>query len=275
MLILAGIAARLRDRSGFTLVETLVAMVTGIIVTGALFMILEISVRQSSRLSNVAQATQVSRVAMTHVVDELRSACLSSGFSPVIGGEAEKGSTANKLMFVNGYDEKLSKAEEPPAELPAAGIHKDVIEYNEKTEQLVDKTYVASTNTPVETAEKYTFAVTPSSTVTLATNVKRIEEGGETKPIFQYLAYNTASSSGTSSAASTINEKTPLTAPLTEASAKQAASVVVRFRTAPYSKEVRLNATPEKGTFADQTSQTIFALSAPNSETTITAAPCE
>ena len=59
-------------------------MVTGIIVTGALFAILEVSTRQSSRLSNVAQATQVSRNAMTKIVDQLRSACLSTNFTPVI-----------------------------------------------------------------------------------------------------------------------------------------------------------------------------------------------
>jgi Tfp pilus assembly protein PilW len=277
MLIFARLLARARDRSGFTLIETLVAMVTGVIVTGALFAILEVSVRQSSRLSGVAQATQVSRTAMTHVVDELRSGCLSSGFTPVIGGaEVAKASTASRLVFVNGYDEKTSKVEEPPAELPAAGIHKDVIEYNEGTKQLIDKTYIATSNTPAETAEKYTFNANPSSTVKLADNVTPVEEEGKTKPIFEYLSYNTASSSGTNEAATTLNEKEPLTAtPLTEANAKNAASVIVRFRTAPPTKEIRQNATPEKNTFADQTSQTIFAFSAPNSETTIVAGPCE
>ena len=150
MLIIARLLARARDRSGFTLVETIVAMVTGVIVTGALFAILEVSTRQSAHLSNVSQATQISRNAMTKVVDQLRSACLSSGFTPVI----EK-STPNKLVFVNGYDEKTSKGEEPPAELPASGIHKDVIEYNEKTKVLEDKTYVATSNTPTEKPEKY------------------------------------------------------------------------------------------------------------------------
>jgi type II secretory pathway pseudopilin PulG len=274
MLILAGLLARVRDRSGFTLIETIVAMVTGIIVTGALFAILEISVRQSSRLSGVAQATQVSRTAMTHIVDELRSACLSTNFTPVIstGSEATSAGT-RKLVFVNGYDEKTSKGEEPPAELPASGIHKDVIEYNEAKQQLIDKTYIATSNTPTETAEKYSFGGSPASTVILAEKVKPIEEKA---PVFEYYAYGTELHTGATEAASTLETK-PLTASpfLPESEAPKAASVVVRFLTAPQTKETRLNATPEKNTFAEQTSQTIFTLGAPNSESTISAAPCE
>ncbi|HXB16608.1 MAG TPA: type II secretion system protein [Solirubrobacteraceae bacterium] len=267
---------RLRDRRGFTLVEVLVAMVTGVIVTGALFAILEYSVRQGARLSAVAQATQVSRTAMTHVVDELRSACLSSGFTPIIAnGESAKSSTPSKLIFVNGYDEKTEKEKEPPAELPANGIHKDVIEYNEATKQLVDKTYIATSNAPTETFEKYTFPASPSSTVKLAENIAKVEE----KPIFEYFKYATKSSTETNSAASTLEEKESLTpkstSVMTEAGANTAASVVVRFKAGPYEKDARLSASGEKGTFAEQTSQTLFSFSAPNSETTIEAAPCE
>lgn len=269
MLILAGILGRLRDRSGFTLIETLVAMITGVIVTGALFAILEVSVRQSGRLSAVAQATQISRTTMTKIVDQLRSACLSEGFSPVI----EK-STANKLVFVNGYDEKPevkppAESKEPPAELPAGSIHKDVIEYEEATKRLIDKTYLATSNVETETAEKFPFATTPAKTVLLAENVSQVES----KPIFEYFAYSTSSSTGATEAATSIS-KTPVT-PENEEKAKSVASVVVRFRTAPTSKEFHQTATSEKGLFAEQTSQTIFAFSAPNSETTITAGPCE
>ena len=273
MLILARLLARVRDRTGFTLVETIVAMVTGIIVTGALFAILEVSVRQSSRLSGVAQATQVSRTAMTHIVDELRSACLSTNFTPVISTGTEATSSGEKkLVFVNGYDEKTSKTEEPPAELPASGIHKDVIEYNEAKQQLIDKTYIATSNTPTETSEKYSFAANPASTVILAEKVTPVTG----KAVFEYFAYGTTLHTGASEEASTLETKALSASPfLAETDAPKVASVVVRFLTAPQTKETRLNATPEKNTFAEQTSQTIFTLGAPNSESTITAAPCE
>jgi type II secretory pathway pseudopilin PulG len=279
MLILAGLLARFRDRRGFTLIETLIAMVTGVIVTGALFAILEVSVRQSAHLSSEAQATQISEAAMTKVVDKLRSACLSNQFTPVI----EK-STENKLVFVNGYDERPAKkteaeaAKEPPAELPASGIHKDVIEYEPKTERLVDTTYVATSSTPVETAEKFTFSSTPSQKYRLAEKVTQVEENGKKLPVFEYFAYNTSSSTGLEKAASTLKEETLITSAepeLSTANAATVASVVVRFRTAPYTKEGRFTANEEKSLSADQTSQTIFTLGSPNSESTIKAGPCE
>jgi Tfp pilus assembly protein PilW len=269
-----------RDQRGFTLVETLVAMVTGIVVTGALFTILDFSVKQSARLSGSAQATQVSRVAMTHVVEQLHSACLAAGFTPVI-----KESSPTKLIFVNGYDEKEEpkNAVEPPAELPAGSIHKDVIEYSKATGRLTDTTYKATSNVPLaETAsnafEKYTFPAT-GSTVRLAEHVTQMEEGGKVIPVFQYYAYATTSSSASGVAASTLNEKASLTttetSQLTEAGAKTVASVVISFRTAPPKLEAHLSSNSEKGTLADLSTQTTFAFGAPNSETSIKASPCE
>ena len=69
---------------GFTLIEMLVAMVTGVIVTGALFTILDFS-SSSPRVSRASpRRPRSGRAAMTRIVDELHSSCLSGRFTPVM-----------------------------------------------------------------------------------------------------------------------------------------------------------------------------------------------
>jgi type II secretory pathway pseudopilin PulG len=249
--------ARAEDRRGFTLVETLVAMLTGVVVTGALFTILDFSVKQSSRLSQVAQATQISRTAMTHVVDELHSACLSPGFVPV-----QAGSTPSKLIFITGYSEE--------AEIPFKSVRREEVEYvvTGGKGYLKDKGATAATE---PSFREYTWGT--AATTILAENVSPYE-GKETIPIFKYYKYAQKSATGTGEAAATL-EEVPVTTELKAAEAAKVASVSISFRTAPYKKETKLTAASEAGTFADLSTQTTFAFSAPNSETTISAAPCE
>ena len=61
----------------------LVAMISGVVVTGATFSILIVSLHQTSRITDSVQATQLGRTAMTHVIDELHSACIAREFAPV------------------------------------------------------------------------------------------------------------------------------------------------------------------------------------------------
>jgi Tfp pilus assembly protein PilW len=69
----------LGSEQGFTLIEMMVAMVTGVIVIGGLLMILEFSLTSQARISDRVQADRVGRVAMSKIVDELHSSCTGFG----------------------------------------------------------------------------------------------------------------------------------------------------------------------------------------------------
>ena len=275
MLSLPSAPARLRDQRGFTLIETLVAMLTGLIVTGALFAILEFSVRQTSYISQTAQATQVSRGAMTHILDELHSACLATGFSPV-----QEKSSSTRLVFQNGYSEAaevpgLYTSKGGSTGTKAEGARQDTIEWNETTGVLTD---TVALGTGAEEGGKYPVG-TPTP-VRLAEHVSQSEAiNPETKtayPIFRYFEYAGSSSTNTAAAASTLKEvKLEGSKELGKTEARKVASVEVRFKTGSTTKEVKLTKAQEATIPSELVSQTTFAYSAPNSESTIVAGPCE
>jgi Tfp pilus assembly protein PilW len=275
MLSPATALARARGERGFTLVETLVAMLTGIVVTGALFAILEFSVRQTSYISQTAQATQVSRTAMTHIIDELHSACLATGFAPV-----QAGSTPTKLIFQDGYGEEseipgvyTSKGGSTGAK--TEGARQDTIEWVEGTGILTDS---VALGTGPEVAGKY--PVGAPTNVRLAEKVTQSEVANpETKkayPVFRYFEYAGAASASTTAAASTLTEiKLEAGKALGATEAAKVASVEVRFKTGAYKKELSLKKAEEATIPSELASQATFAFSAPNSESTIEAGPCE
>jgi Tfp pilus assembly protein PilW len=240
---------RLRDERGLTLIETLVAMITGIIVSFALFSILEVSLHQSSRLTDVVQASQLGRTAMTHIVDELHSACIAPGFTPV-----QEGSEPSKLIFENAYGE----AAEP------ASARKDEIVYEKSAKTLLDKTYRSTGGE----YPAFTYVGSAPTTVRLGENITETElSKSENYPIFEYYEYASAASTSPTEASSTLKKMS--VTKMTAAQADAVASVVVNFTAGPTSKET------SKGRLAPFSSQTTFAFSAPNSESTIEDTPCE
>jgi hypothetical protein len=242
-----------RDERGFTLMETLVAMVTGLIVTGALFAILEVSLHQSARAVDVVQATQMGRITMTRLVQELRSACLSPGFTPV-----QEKSTGSELVFIGARSEA--------AAITSAEEHQIV--WNKAAGTLTDYTYKSTKGE----APNFTFPKLEPANASPPAGIRIGEKVSQTgtEPIFQYYKYASATASSASEGLSAL---TPLGGSSTEAlgatKAKEASSVVISFNAAPVDGNTKL------GRSADFKSQVTFAFSAPDSESTIVAAPCE
>lgn len=270
-------------QSGMTLIETLVAMVAGMVVVAALLTIMEVSLRQSSRLADVAQATQLGRSAMTRMMDELHSACVEQGFSPV-----KEKSTENVLIFVNGYGgpnkqgaegKEEGKSEVANVGTAAEGVREDKIVWSSTAHTLTDYTYYA---TGKASNGEYDFAsaASPSTGVRIGERITQIKEGTKTVPIFQYFAYASSAATSTAAVSSQLNETT--LAPsgdgeLSAANAETVASVLVSFRSSPSDGYGESYSEKQSylGRTASMVSQATFAFSAPRPESAATEGPCE
>ncbi len=266
---LGGSAARerqrpLSDESGFTLIELLVAMISGTVVMLALVAVLLFSTRQETHLTNLAQATQLGRIAMTKVVDELHSACLAPGFAPI-----QEGSGPSELRFVNSYGKEavISKTE----------INERRIVWNEKAETLTDYTYPA-TKEETWPQFKYSEIRTPANGVLIASHVTQMESEGKKLPIFQYYSYNLESNESASSGLNSLNT-TPIATPLNNETAPTAASVLISFNTGSSATSSSLTNTLGKTLSKDvgdgQQSQVTLSFSVPVTEAESVDKPCE
>jgi hypothetical protein len=105
----------LHAEHGFTMMEALVAMVTGLVLATASFALLQLVTEQSTRATDFVQASQLGRTAMTHIVDELSSGCVAENSIPI-----QEASTSEKLVFVAAYSEK---SEVKPSEVQEHEIY--------------------------------------------------------------------------------------------------------------------------------------------------------
>jgi hypothetical protein len=201
-------SARFSDERGFTLVEMVISIFAGLIVIFAAFAILDISLRQSSRIADRVSADQRGRLTMEKIMLRLHSSCVAAETTPV-----EPGSTENKLLIVSQTGSQASFTE--------VTLHKIYFEKG----NLVDASYL---NTGAKPAPNWEFSEVASSTQTLLTGVTQ-SENSKTKaaiPIFQYYKYE----------GSKLSEA--LKSPLSEPDANATAAIAVSFTAAPESGNV-------------------------------------
>ncbi len=191
---------------GFTLVEMLVTLVTGIVIVLATFAVMDVSLSQSSRITERVDADQRARLAMEKILLELHSSCVISEVNPVL-----EGSGAKTIKFVS----------QQGAEAYFNTVTKHEISLNTETGNLTDASYASEG--PIVN-ENWKFSVTPTSTQTLLSNVSQSKEGEKTLPVFRYYKYENGNLS-----------TTELPAPLKEEDANNTAEVTVSFTTAPTS----------------------------------------
>jgi type II secretory pathway pseudopilin PulG len=201
----------LRAEHGFTLVEMLVAMVAGMIVILATLSILDISISQSSRISERVDADQRGRLAMEKLMLELHSSCIAFASNPV-----EPGSTDTNIKFVS----------QSGNEAYFTSVTKHEVFLNTATHKLTDASYL-STNTAAELGTSWNFPAVATSSQPLLTGAFQTVVEGATIPVFRYYKYQGGN-------ISTVPETTPLS----ELDAKATAEVSVNFTTSPSSERI-------------------------------------
>ena len=165
---------RLRsDESGFTLVELLAAMSIGIIILMAAFLVLDRATAVSQEIANRQDALQRGRVAMERIVRELRSqVCL--------GDETEPITAANNNAVTFFVDLSDGSKE----------IEQRTIRYDPATKNLYEDRYIASGTYP-----DLVFGA-PSESRLLVGGVEPIVEGGVSRPVLRYYAFNLGGAAG-------------------------------------------------------------------------------
>ena len=91
----------IREDSGFTLVELLMTMLTSLVVMSAIVMMLTTSLRNQDRINQRVDANQRVRPVMTHIIQELHSACIAPRMTPIIGDGTTNGSTGTRIAFLS------------------------------------------------------------------------------------------------------------------------------------------------------------------------------
>ena len=227
----------LRAEHGFTLIELLVSMLCAIVIVGALLAILEFSLRQETRISDNVQASRTGRIAMTRIVDQLRSSC--TGFNtPAIQAPATTptaplaASGPLNLWFVTGYGNASSGS---PV-LSAVTLH-DINWTSTGTSNsgqslgtLRDYSFTGS-GTPPNWTFPASLSTSTAATTVLARNViPPLVSGAAT--IFQYSRIDNNAAHTTQGE---LLQIPPSELPLTTARAEEVAKVSIGFTQAPES----------------------------------------
>jgi Tfp pilus assembly protein PilE len=187
----------IRDESGTTLVELMVAISTGLVILSALTMVILTTLHGSVRVTARVHATQRARVALANLMEELHSACVTPELAPV-----KEESSGTVLRFVHQTGSEVA----PTPILSVVSLSGNTLSQSD---------YELTGGIP----PNWSFSKTPSSTRTLLTGVSPVPPSSS---IFSYYSY----SGGTIST-------TPQTTPLSEGEAALTVEIHAALAAAP------------------------------------------
>jgi Tfp pilus assembly protein PilW len=189
-----------RDETGTTIMEVIVALAAGVVVLAALSTIFVVTLRSSARVSARVDANQRARIALNTIVEQLHSACVAPQVAPI-----REGSSGILIAFIHQTGSAVSPV---PVE----------------SKVYLDGTTLKQSDYPLAggtTPSTWTFALSPSFTKTLMTNVSPTAPASS---IFGYYSYTNGQVSATA-----------LEAPLNAERAAKAVKVAIAFSASPLS----------------------------------------
>lgn len=235
----------LHAEHGFTMMEALVAMVTGLVLATASFALLQLVTEQSTRATDFVQASQLGRTAMTHIVDELSSGCVAENAIPI-----QEASTSEKLVFVAAYSEK---SEVKPSEVQEHEIYWKEGSSGGHPEGLYDAKRVASKQNGTEWEWAGEFS---KPGVLIDADLAREKNSKGQPEIFTYFKYGKAAASSSTKGLSALESVELSEHQELLGKATSVASVEVKFKSLPADKSEKV------GRDVKLTNEVTFAFSA-------------
>ena len=171
----------LRSESGFTLIELMVALIIGIVVSTATLAIVITSVHLSSNYNDRVDANQQGRTAMLKIVQALNSSCVASAVAPILPA-----SDSNNVWFYSLLGD-------------APGLNPNKVEVSLTGGSLVMTTYPYASGS----APNWVFSGTASSTFTLLQHAQAIAI--PSTPVFQYFGYGSGGALSTTAYSTSPN----------------------------------------------------------------------
>lgn len=206
------------EQAGFSLIELLIAMPMGVVISMVAFNMLIFAQSNVTQTNEQIRMDQAARTAFTNVMLGLHSGCINTVVRPIQAGSEE-----NKLIYINARDEAAKTNSSTGEEAFIKPVEHELY-VEESTHKLIEKAYPeASENSNSE----YTFSTTATKKVLAEHVVKSEPKKNETLPYFRYYRYWESSEAGYE--AGRINPTAISEKPLSAATAQKVAKVTVAF----------------------------------------------
>jgi type II secretory pathway component PulJ len=166
----------MRDESGYTLTELLVAMTIGMIVLLAAFTLADRASSVSSEIADRQDAVQRGRQAMENLTRQLRSqVCLGEATEPITEG------TPTRIKFYADLGDGTTAVEQR------------LLEYDAVNQRITEKIYPGSGDYPDLT---FPAESAPASTRWLLTGADEVKVSGVDQPVFRFYSFRVGGAPG-------------------------------------------------------------------------------